>query len=61
MQTLVVSGDADLLIDCENSRRLARALPDAELCILPGAGHDFPTEEPQKTARAVIDFLAPGD
>jgi pimeloyl-ACP methyl ester carboxylesterase len=61
MQTLVLSGDADLLIDCENSRRLARALPDAELQLIPGAGHDFPTEAPEATARAVIDFLAPGD
>jgi pimeloyl-ACP methyl ester carboxylesterase len=55
--TLVLSGDADLLIDIENSRRLARALPDAGLAILAGAGHDFPTEEPQATAQAVTEFL----
>lgn len=55
--TLVLTGDADLLIDAENSRRLARALPDARLEILSGAGHDFPTEEPRATARAVTEFL----
>lgn len=56
--TLVLTGDADLLIDAENSRRLARALPDARLEILSGAGHDFPTEEPSLTARAVTEFLS---
>jgi len=55
--TLVVTGDADRLIDPENSRRLAATIPDAELRVLAGAGHDFPTERPKETAALLRDFL----
>ncbi|MBI3206078.1 MAG: alpha/beta fold hydrolase [Myxococcales bacterium] len=54
--TLVVTGDADKLIDAENSARLAAAIPGARLAILPGAGHDFPTEEPEATAKLINEF-----
>ncbi len=55
--TLVVTGDADRLIDAENSRRLARLIPGARLSLIPGAGHDFPTEVPQQLAELLADFL----
>lgn len=56
--TLVITGDADTLIDPENSRRLARGIPASRFEILPGAGHDFPTEQPAETAAAILRFLA---
>lgn len=56
-RTLVMTGDADRLISAENSRRLAKEIPGAELVILPGAGHDFTTEQPEPSARALERFL----
>lgn len=56
-ETLVLTGDADALIDPENSRRLAGRIPNATLRMLAGAGHDFPTERPEETARMVLEFL----
>lgn len=56
--TLVVTGDADRLIPPENSRILAERIPNASLRTLRGAGHDFPTERPDETARLVSDFLS---
>lgn len=55
--TLVLTGDADTLIDPAESRRLAHAIPSSTLEILPGAGHDFPTEQPAETAEAILRFL----
>jgi pimeloyl-ACP methyl ester carboxylesterase len=54
--TLVVTGDADRLIDAENSRYLASRIPGARLETLRGAGHDFPTERPRELARLLRDF-----
>jgi 2-succinyl-6-hydroxy-2,4-cyclohexadiene-1-carboxylate synthase len=34
-------------------RRLAAALPDAELVIVPGAGHGLPREAPEAVAEAI--------
>lgn len=55
--TLVLTGDADTLIDPAESRRLAEGIPSSRLEILPGAGHDFPTEQPAETAAAILRFL----
>jgi pimeloyl-ACP methyl ester carboxylesterase len=55
--TLVVTGDADRLINPENSRRLAATIPGAELRVLGGAGHDFPTERASETAGLLREFL----
>lgn len=56
--TLVLRGDADRLIDPENSERIADRIPHASLHTLEGAGHDFPTERPDETARLVLEFLS---
>lgn len=55
--TLVITGDRDELIHPGESHRIARRMPNARLVILPGVGHDFPTEVPDKTARLVCEFL----
>jgi pimeloyl-ACP methyl ester carboxylesterase len=55
--TLVIAGDADPLIDPENSRILAARIPNAELVLLPNLRHGFNVEDPGKTNAALLDFL----
>lgn len=57
--TLVLSGDADRLIDVSCSHLLARRIPGARLEILPGAGHDLPAERPAELAALLRDFCGP--
>lgn len=40
--TLVVHGDADPVIDLSGGRQTADAVPDAELLVLEGVGHELP-------------------
>ncbi len=55
--TLVISGDDDQIVPVENSQRLAKEIPGAELVILENCGH-LPQEEcPNTFISAVIDFL----
>ncbi len=58
--TLVLSGDQDRLVPVQNAYALARLIPNAKLVILQGAGHVFPLEQEDQTARALVEhFLAP--
>jgi 3-oxoadipate enol-lactonase len=45
--TLVVHGESDMVIPSANGRRLAQAIPGAELKLWPGAGHLYTTDEPE--------------
>jgi pimeloyl-ACP methyl ester carboxylesterase len=57
-RTLVVSGTDDVLVPPDNSRVLARRIPNASLVLMPG-GHDLQRAEPaQALAQLVEDFLA---
>ncbi len=58
-RTLLLHGDADQLIPFENSRRLEKLIPGAKLVPVHGAGHDFPVEQPETTARLIGEFLLP--
>ncbi len=40
--TLVVHGDADIMIPVENGRLVAAAIPGARMLEIPGMGHDVP-------------------
>src|SRR3989442_9505778 len=40
--TLVIHGDADILVPVENGRRVAAAIPGARLMEIEGMGHDVP-------------------
>ncbi len=40
--TLVVHGEDDQLVQVEGGRATAAAVPDAELLVIPGMGHDLP-------------------
>jgi 3-oxoadipate enol-lactonase len=56
--TLVLTGDADLLVSPANSDLLARHIPDAKLVKVPGGSHGFNFETPEIFNRHVLDFLA---
>jgi 3-oxoadipate enol-lactonase len=55
--TLVITGDDDVIIPPANSRLLAEGIPNATLVVLPGARHDFTTDRPAESARAIVEFL----
>jgi pimeloyl-ACP methyl ester carboxylesterase len=56
--TLVITGDADLLVSPANSDILARSIPNARLVKVPGGSHGFNFETPEVFNREVLDFLA---
>jgi 3-oxoadipate enol-lactonase len=56
--TLVIHGESDRLIPPENGRRLARLIDGAKLVMIPGASHIFPTDQPDISHQAILDFLA---
>jgi len=58
-RTLVITGDADRLVDRENSLRLAERIPGATLVVLPGAPHRLFAETADAFNREVLRFLSP--
>ena len=59
--TLVLTGDADVLIPPENSHMLEKNIPDAQLREIEGAGHLFWISHPNETFSALVDFLDEDD
>jgi pimeloyl-ACP methyl ester carboxylesterase len=55
--TLVIHGDRDRLVPVENGRLIAGRIPGAKLVELPGAGHIFPTDQPERTVDELLGFL----
>ncbi|MBI3769824.1 MAG: alpha/beta fold hydrolase [Deltaproteobacteria bacterium] len=55
--TLIITGDADLLIPPANSDILAREIPHARLVKIPGGSHGFNFETPDVFNREVLAFL----
>jgi non-heme chloroperoxidase len=58
--TTVVCGTRDRLTPLSENRRIAAAVPDAELVVVPGAGHLLIWEEPEIVASAISDRVATG-
>jgi pimeloyl-ACP methyl ester carboxylesterase len=56
VRTLVLVADDDLM-SLEHSVALYRALPDAELAVVPGASHAVFREKPEQVTRLVREFL----
>ncbi len=56
--TLVVHGDADILVMPENGRLIASRIPGAELVAIPGAGHMLQADAGDRVRDAVLGFLA---
>ncbi len=55
--TLVMTSDQDRLMPPSNSVTLVGLIAAAELFWVPGAGHDYVTEQPERCARAISRFL----
>lgn len=55
--TLVLHGDDDPLVPLINARYLARAIPDARLQVVAGAGHLFLLDQPDDAVAAIEPFL----
>ena len=55
--TLVMAGEADLVIPLAESQSMAAAMPNAELVIIPDAGHLAPLENPPVANAAILRFL----
>lgn len=56
-RTLVITGDADRLVNWENSLRISGRIPGARLLILPGAPHRLFAENADAFNREVLSFL----
>jgi 3-oxoadipate enol-lactonase len=59
--TLVIHGAEDRYVPPSNARALARAIPDARLSILDGAGHLVFIERAAEVNREVLKFLGDGE
>jgi pimeloyl-ACP methyl ester carboxylesterase len=55
--TLVLHGSDDAMAPPANARLLAERIPDAELRILPGAGHAYLLEQPEASFALLTDWL----
>jgi pimeloyl-ACP methyl ester carboxylesterase len=55
--TLVMHGEQDAMAPVSNARLLADRIPDAELCLVPGAGHAYMLERPQESLDLLTDWL----
>ncbi len=54
--TLVMAGDHDIIIDT-HTLKLFHSLPNAELCIIPGASHGLLLERPALANEIILKFL----
>lgn len=57
MPVLVLTGDDDRIVPTEQSIRLARELPNAELVVIPNCGHLPHEEQPDAFLQAVTAFI----
>jgi len=55
--TLIMAGDRDV-IALEHTIEMFRAIPKAQLCIVPGSSHALILEKPLFVVQAILDFLA---
>jgi pimeloyl-ACP methyl ester carboxylesterase len=55
--TLVITGDADVIVPHENSLNLAAQIPGAKLRVIEGGSHTFFIERPEEFNSAVIEFI----
>ena len=54
--TLVMHGDCDRLVPLAASKLLAARIPDAELAVVPGAGHAYALESPRESLELLLDW-----
>jgi poly(3-hydroxyoctanoate) depolymerase len=56
-RTLIVAGDDDPLIPVANAHLMGRLIPDARVCVLPGAGHLLLLDQPETVVDDLHAFL----
>lgn len=56
--TLILAGDADVVMPARHARQLAARIPGARLEIVHGLGHAFPEQDPEGFETLVAAFLA---
>lgn len=56
-RTLIIHGDADVLVSLEAAQQLATLLPKAKLTVLNGAGHVPIMTRPHEVAQAIMEFF----
>lgn len=54
--TLVICGDRDS-VPLTHTQELFRAIPKAQLCVVPNASHSFAREKPELVSSVIHDFL----
>lgn len=54
---LIVHGDKDVLVPPENADLIKRKIPQAEMYIIPGAGHAFQAADPVGIHQKIVDWL----
>jgi 3-oxoadipate enol-lactonase len=55
--TLVMHGECDAMTPTANAELMTARIPDAELCVVPGAGHAFPLERPDESHELLMRWL----
>ena len=55
--TLVLVGADDAITPPDGAQKMAEAIPDAQIVVIPDAGHLAPLENPQATNEAILHFL----
>ncbi len=56
--TLVLAGARDPVVHPNQARELAKTIPNAELCLMPGAYHNPMDEQPGRFIRILLDYLS---
>jgi pimeloyl-ACP methyl ester carboxylesterase len=59
--TLLIAGERDGFGHIDQQVAMRRAIPHAELCILPAAGHDLLNDQPELFQLAALGFLSRND
>ena len=57
LPTLVIAGESDTLTPPDQARAMAKAIPGAQLALIPGAGHLPPLEQPAEITKRLREFL----
>ena len=54
---LIVHGDKDVLVPAENANVIKSRIPQAEMYIIPGAGHAFQASDPIGIHQKIVEWL----
>ncbi len=57
--SLVLHGDADMLVKVECGKATAKAIPNSELKIYPNMGHNFPSSLLPEIVQDIVQFIQP--